>query len=225
MTRYFRIIQWVLLSVFALGVILPKSIVWAAGEANLVKDINAGGGSIPEGLTNVNGVAFFFANDGEHGRELWKSNGTAVGTVLVKDIHEVSDSDPTFLTNVNGTLFFSANDGLTGRELWAVLVLSPDPHDLDGDGKADILWRNTSNGATMVWQMTAGALRGSITFPGRMPVNWVVKGVADVNGDGRGDLVWRNTSNGGTMVWQMTAAGLRGPITFPGGMPLNWQLP
>ena len=41
---------------------------------------------VPSNLTNVNGTLFFAAQDGEHGRELWKSDGTAAGTMLVKDI-------------------------------------------------------------------------------------------------------------------------------------------
>jgi len=96
--------------------------------------------------------------------------------------------------------------------------------DLNGDGRADLVWRNATNGGTMVWQMTAGGLRGPITFPGGVPVNWDLREVADVNGDGRADLVWRNATNGGTMVWQMTAGALRGPITFPGGVPTNWEI-
>ena len=71
----------------------------------------------PSDLTNVNGTLFFTADDGTNGRELWKSDGTAAGTVLVKDIYPgTSGSYPTrYLTNVNGTLFFAANDGTTRR--------------------------------------------------------------------------------------------------------------
>ena len=47
----------------------------------------AAASSYPGNLTNVNGTLFFAANDGTHGYELWKSDGTAAGTVLVKDIN------------------------------------------------------------------------------------------------------------------------------------------
>ncbi len=68
-------------------------------------------------LTNVNGTLFFLADDGSNGYELWKSDGTAAGTVLVKNIRS-SPGLPRSLTNVNGTLYFVANDGSTGYELW-----------------------------------------------------------------------------------------------------------
>ncbi|CUS37543.1 hypothetical protein COMA1_40108 [Candidatus Nitrospira nitrosa] len=89
----------------------------------LVKDIRPGAsGAFPRGgneLVNVNGILYFTANNGSNGWELWRSDGTATGTVLVKDIVAGSgSSNPEQLTNVNGKLFFTAETAATGRELW-----------------------------------------------------------------------------------------------------------
>jgi RNA polymerase sigma factor (sigma-70 family) len=86
-----------------------------------VTDINRNGSSNPSGLVNVNGTLFFSADDGEHGRELWKCTRTPNGpvTALVRDVNRgQGDSNPIFLTDVNGTLFFLANDGVRGHQLW-----------------------------------------------------------------------------------------------------------
>ena len=67
----------------------------------------------------MNGTLFFTANDGVSGNELWKSDGTAAGTVLVKDIYAGRHRlEPLGLVAVGGTLFFTANDGVNGTELW-----------------------------------------------------------------------------------------------------------
>ncbi len=87
-------------------------------SANVLADINPGSASSnPNYLTNVNGTLFFTANDGVHGDQLWKTNGTAAGTVMVTDINPAG-LGPKYLTNVNGTLFFTGSDGPDGVELW-----------------------------------------------------------------------------------------------------------
>ncbi len=75
--------------------------------------------SNPENLTAVGNTLFFSANNGVNGRELWKSDGTAAGTVLVRDIYpSYYSSSPSNLTAVGNTLFFRANDDVNNAELW-----------------------------------------------------------------------------------------------------------
>ena len=96
-----------------------KVMVLSAGTS-LVKDINAlTGGSYPQALAGVNGTLYFAADNGTHGMELWKSDGTVAGTVMVKEILPGSDGGyPYGLIGVGGTLFFAAGDGINGTELW-----------------------------------------------------------------------------------------------------------
>src|SRR5215217_3867956 len=90
------------------------------------------GWSHPDTPTAMGNTLFFAADDGKHGVELWKSDGTEKGTTLVKDINTVKgNSNPNDkgdavnrsaevekLFVVGKTLYFRANDGKHGVELW-----------------------------------------------------------------------------------------------------------
>jgi ELWxxDGT repeat protein len=76
--------------------------------------------SRPAEFTKVGSTTYFVAEDHVNGRELWKTDGTAAGTVLVRDIWPGNDvnNGPRSLFNFNGVLLFTATDGRYGLELW-----------------------------------------------------------------------------------------------------------
>jgi ELWxxDGT repeat protein len=86
-----------------------------------VKDIHPGPANLfPRpyigNLTVVGRTLFFAADDGVHGRKLWKSDGTATGTVMVKNVSpgrvfQLKANPNDAMAGVNGLLFFVADDG------------------------------------------------------------------------------------------------------------------
>ncbi len=70
-------------------------------------------------------IAFFCANDGQSGVELWVADGTEQGSKRVKGINTLEQgSDPEHLTQMNGFVFFIAETGKSGRELWKTDLLT-----------------------------------------------------------------------------------------------------
>ena len=86
---------------------------------SLVADLAPGReSSDPRDLKAMNGTLFFTAWTPGHGRQLWKTNGTAAGTVMLTRVPGPAGADPADLTVADGVLFFSAHDPRHGRELW-----------------------------------------------------------------------------------------------------------
>lgn len=103
-------------------------------------------GSIPAYLTVSGDSLYFSANDGTHGKELWKTDGTEVGTEIVKDVNLCGDFQPNNLTDFNNSLYFFAIDNCEDdrTQLWTLTTGTDDDvddsseNDLDDAGEGDL---------------------------------------------------------------------------------------
>ena len=109
-------------------VIGPELFMSDGDQVFLVKDIVTDScgfdcGSAPMNFMLINGQVLFTANSVSTyppDRELWRTDGTAAGTLRVSDICPGSCSaDPLYLYPLGTHVFFSADDGVHGGELWA----------------------------------------------------------------------------------------------------------
>jgi FG-GAP-like repeat len=93
-------------------------------------------------------------------------------------------------------------------------------NDFNGDGKSDILWRNT-DGRVALWQMNGSTLTTGSVFA-NVSTAWTISNTGDFNGDSKADILWRNT-DGQVALWQMNGAT---PTiqTVIGSAPTNWQI-
>ena len=158
-----------------------------------------------------------FSGDGK-ADILWRQNG---GSLV--------------LWSMNGSTIASS-DSLTFRGK----PVSPDASwsvagtgDFDGNGKTDILWRQSAGGALAIWSMNDSSVTSSasVLYQGNkvMPdASWSVAGIGDFNGDGFADVLWRN-SNNSLSLWQMAGSSVSstGAITYQGNVATpdaSWKL-
>ncbi|MCB0399686.1 MAG: T9SS type A sorting domain-containing protein [Winogradskyella sp.] len=100
-------------------------------EINPSTAANLAAGSNPNDLFVYDGYLFFSADDGTNGRELWRTDGTAVGTTMVADIFPNNlnpsfgkGSNPDYFIEFNNELYFAARgydvglNQITGNELY-----------------------------------------------------------------------------------------------------------
>jgi len=94
-----------------------------ASGTSIVKGINPGNAdailSSFNTMTIMGDYAYFSAFEATNGEELWRTDGTELGTTIVTDLWAGSNSSlPRGFTVMNDILYFSANGGVTGTELY-----------------------------------------------------------------------------------------------------------
>ena len=91
--------------------------------------------------------------------------------------------------------------------------------DFNGDGKADLLWRNTATGANVLWRSADRALRQTLASVD--PI-WSIGGVGDFNGDHKADILWRNSDSGANVIWYSANRAFR--KTLPTVPAAEWDV-
>jgi len=97
--------------------------------------------------------------------------------------------------------------------------------DFDGDGRADLFWRDAATGQSRIWFMTGMSLVPDPRVTTTANTAWTVVATEDFDGDGRADILWRNRYDGGTAMWFMDGATVRpetGQLRTVGD--LSWQV-
>lgn len=151
----------------------------------LVKDIHPGAADALIGSyqqivkTNINNRLYFPADDGVHGRELWRSNGVPAGTVMAFDLNPApgAGANPEQLTVIGNQLFFVADDGTHGRELWVTSGGTPQLLELEPGPAAPALIRSlvavgpdvyflaeTPSHGRELWKISGGGLPQAIEY-------------------------------------------------------------
>jgi hypothetical protein len=104
--------------------------------------------------------------------------------------------------------------------------------DFDGDGDADILWRNYSadvySGFNCIWYMNGAGVE-SYGYPDRvLDLDWRIVGTGDFDGDGNTDILWRNTGagqfTGFNCIWYMSGGVVSGYAYPDRVLDLNWKI-
>jgi len=80
--------------------------------------------------------------------------------------------------------------------------------DVDGDGNADILWRNQTTGQNWLWTMNGVVVDESKSL-NSIPLNWEIVGRGDFDGDGKSDILWRNNDSGRNYIYLMDGFTIR----------------
>ena len=132
---------------------------------------------------------------------LWRNSNGTLAMWLMDGSAIASSATPTY-----------QGSAVSPGASWSVAGIG----DFNGDGDADILWRN-SNGSLAEWLMDGSTIsssatptyQGSAVSPG---ASWSVAGIGDFTGDGDADILWQNT-NGSLAMWLMDGSTITSSAT------------
>lgn len=149
-------------------------------------------------------------------------NGDGHDDLLFRDADGSISAEPS-----NGSRFQIGYDSSYNHGSISTSWLVEGVADFTGDGKADILWRNT-DGSLSTWNAIGSSTQGTdfrenSWFHGPIDRSWHVVGLGDFNGDGLADILWRN-DNGAVSVWTSNGSGSFAENQFNASAATNWSV-
>lgn len=140
----------------ALILFLSPSLILAQ-NFHVIKDINKLSPSYPTNFDTAFGMLYFSADDGIHGRELWRSDGTDSGTYLIKDINPTTGhANPHDVVKSGNFVYFIADNGKLGAELWRS----------DGTENGTVLIKDINKGSGSTYLTNMTDVNGTLFFTG-----------------------------------------------------------
>jgi hypothetical protein len=103
-------------------------------------------------------------------------------------------------------------------------IIRKPKNDADGDGKADILWRNGLTGQNWLWTMNGRSIIKSAGINNISDLSWQIVGRGDFDGDGKSDIVWRNSTTGRNYVWLMNGFAIKQQGELNYVYDSNWRI-
>jgi hypothetical protein len=193
---------------------LPGSSIIASNSAVAVYD--EGGGFFPSDTVELSSKSQAIA----YVVSLHGPNGSFAGEAM---------PDPRMLPSFWHTGTFRITDSnfvtyLRGS-IDSVSVVALPRRDFGGDGRSDVLWRNSLTGENYLFPM-----HGTAILPGEGHVrtvadqDWQVVGTGDFNGDGRVDILWRNFNTGENYLYLMHGTTIEGEGYLRTVADQNWQV-
>lgn len=138
---------------------------------------------------------------------------------------------PTTTTTVTSGLEAGTSHGVEAFALASVVAAgrpSPPASDLNGDGRADLLWQNQASRALSVWFLEGSVLTGSSVLRPESFADpqWQVRGLGDFNRDGSLDVLWHHQGTREVFAWLLDrAVAVGGSYLSPPTAPnLAWEI-